>query len=168
MTLNLQRQYMIIITSHSGIYTLQVKQKLKMGISEAWEFFSSPQNLSKITPPNMGFVITSNIAEKMFAGQIITYEVGVFPRVKMYWVTEITQVEKNKFFVDEQRFGPYSMWHHEHHFEIQEDGVMITDRVSYKLPFGVLGRLFHPFLIKPQLMKIFSYRIKKLDNLFKS
>ena len=102
----------------------------------------------------------------MYPGQIITYKVSILPGIKANWVTEITYVRDREYFVDEQRFGPYSMWHHEHHFEEISDGVLMKDKVSYKLPFGFLGRLVHPIIIKPQLNKIFSYRFEILEEMF--
>lgn len=156
---------MIEFCSHSGIYTLKVSQWLNISMNEAWEFFSSPGNLAKITPPHMGFIITSGSPAKMFAGQIITYKVSPIPGIKTNWVTEITHVEEHHYFVDEQRFGPYSMWHHEHHFEIQDNGVLMTDRVSYKLPFGFLGKIAHWLFVKKQLQQIFEFRIVATEKL---
>lgn len=155
---------MIAFKSHSGIYTMEVQQYLNISLSEAWDFFSSPGNLSKITPPHMGFIITSGIPEKMYSGQIITYKVSPFPGIKTNWVTEITHVSEGQFFVDEQRFGPYRMWHHEHHFKIQDQGVLMTDRVSYKLPFGFLGRIAHVVFVKKQLTNIFAFRENILNK----
>lgn len=157
---------MISFQSHSGIYTLEVKQFLKISLNEAWDFFSSPGNLSKITPEHMGFIITSGTPAKMYTGQIITYKVAPFPGFKTNWVTEITHVTDQSFFVDEQRFGPYRMWHHEHHFEVQNDGVLMTDRVSYKLPFGIFGRIAHGLFVKGQLRQIFEYRITEMEKKF--
>jgi len=157
---------MISIKAHSGIYTLEVKQFVNISLAKAWEFFSSPANLSKITPPNMGFTITSELTGKMYPGQIITYKVSPMPGLKTNWVTEITHVCKEQFFVDEQLFGPYRMWHHEHHFEIQNEGVLMTDRVSYKLPLGIFGRVAHFFFVRRQLEKIFEYRENCLDKMF--
>ena len=157
---------MVDIKKHSGIYTLEVMQQLPIGLPEAWEFFSSPKNLAQITPNHMGFQITSRVPEKMFAGQIITYKVSPFPGIKTNWVTEITHVDDQKFFVDEQRFGPYRMWHHEHHFEPNENGVMMTDRVSYKIPFGLLGGIAQGLFVKRQLKGIFNYRMKALKEMF--
>lgn len=157
---------MISIKYHSGIYTLEVSQFLKIGQEEAWNFFSSPGNLSKITPPSMGFVITSGPVKPMYAGQIISYRVSPFAGIRANWVTEITRVEEGRFFVDEQRFGPYRMWHHEHIFEPMDSGVLMTDRVSYKLPMGILGRLAHPLFVKNKLHRIFEYRESKLNELF--
>lgn len=157
---------MIQFKSHSGIYLLEVSQFLKISLSEAWDFFSSPDNLSKITPDHMGFEITSGIPEKMYTGQIITYKVSPFLGIKTNWVTEITHVAEGRFFVDEQRFGPYRMWHHEHHFEVKGGGVLMTDRVSYKLPFGFLGRIAHSLFVKNQLKQIFEYRETYLSKVF--
>lgn len=157
---------MVEIKKHSGIYTLEVMQQLPIGLPEAWEFFSSPENLALITPKHMGFKITSSKPEKMFAGQIITYKVSPLPGIKTNWVTEITHVNDQKFFVDEQRFGPYSMWHHEHHFVENEKGVLMTDRVSYKIPFGFLGGIAQSLFVKRQLKGIFNYRWKALKEMF--
>jgi ligand-binding SRPBCC domain-containing protein len=157
---------MIKFKSHSGIYSLEVTQYLKITLPEAWNFFSSPGNLSKITPEHMGFEITSGAPGKMYTGQIITYKVSPFPGIKTNWVTEITHVSEGSFFVDEQRFGPYCMWHHEHHFEVQNDGVLMTDLVSYKLPFGFLGRIAHALFVRKQLEHIFLFREECLGKLF--
>lgn len=105
---------MTTIKKHAGIYTLQTKLELPISLNTAWEFFSNPGNLEKITPKGMQFKISSGSYKPMYAGQIITYRVSPFPGFKTNWVTEITQVETGHFFVDEQRFGPYAMWHHEH------------------------------------------------------
>jgi len=157
---------MIQFKAHSGIYTLEVTQFLKISLFEAWGFFSSPGNLAKITPERMGFEITSGTPAKMYPGQIITYKVSPFSGIKTNWVTEITHVAESRFFVDEQRFGPYQMWHHEHHFEVQDNGVLMTDRVSYKLPFGFLGRIVHSLFVKNQLKQIFVFREDCLEKMF--
>ena len=157
---------MVTFQSHSGIHTLEVRQFINCSMDEAWLFFSSPGSLSKITPSHMGFQITSGAPAKMAPGQIITYRVSPFPGFTTNWVTEITHVSEGKYFVDEQRFGPYRMWHHEHHFEAQGEGVLMTDRVSYKLPFGWLGKLAHTIFVKRQLQQIFAFREEFLDKMF--
>ena len=157
---------MITFKKHSGIYTLSVMQQLPIGLSEAWDFFSSPKNLVLITPKHMGFRITSGEPSRMYPGQIISYKVAALPGIKTNWVTEITHVVDNKFFVDEQRFGPYAMWHHEHHFEENEKGIMMTDKVSYKIPFGFLGHIAQALFVKKQLKGIFEYRVKALEEMF--
>jgi ligand-binding SRPBCC domain-containing protein len=157
---------MIEVKRHSGIYTLVAKQELPITTSEAWEFLSNPGNLEKITPEHMGFEITSGKISKMYAGQIISYNVGILPGIKSKWVTEITHVKDGEYFVDEQRFGPYKMWHHEHIIEKSASGVVMTDKVSYKVPFGFLGRIAHGLFIKSQLHKIFKYRYNFLEKTF--
>ena len=157
---------MINIEQHSGIYTLSTELFLPIDINKAWKFFSSPENLQEITPREMGFKITSGAVQKMYPGQIISYKVGVLPMVRTSWVTEITYVEDYRYFVDEQRYGPYKMWHHEHHFEELEGGVMMRDKVSYKIPFGIFGKILHSLFIKSQLKKIFSYRTEILSKTF--
>tara|TARA_R110000868_G_scaffold184802_1_gene426465 strand:+ start:935 stop:1426 length:492 start_codon:yes stop_codon:yes gene_type:complete len=151
---------------HSGIFTLQAEQKLPISIEEAWEFFSSPKNLVKITPEHMGFKITSGEPSKMYQGQIITYQIGLLPGVKSGWVTEITHVNEPHLFVDEQRYGPYSMWHHEHSFEPTEGGVLVKDKVSYKIPFWFLGIIVEKLFIRNQLKNIFQHRNEVLNQLF--
>ena len=159
---------MITIGKHSGIYTLKVHQKLPISINEAWEFFSEPGNLTKITPPHMGFKITSELTDQIYTGQIITYRVKPIPYLIVNWVTEITTCISNRYFIDEQRFGPYKMWHHEHHFDEIDSGVKMTDIVSYKLPFGIFGQLAHWLFVKRQLINIFEYRTKVLKETFKN
>ena len=136
-------------------------------IDKAWYFFTSPDNLSRITPESMGFKITSDIiSDKIYPGMIITYKVYPFRVIPARWVTEITHVIENRLFVDEQRVGPYALWHHEHHFEEVEGGVKMTDIVSYKPPLGFIGRMVEPVIVRPQLGKIFNYRWRKLIEIF--
>ncbi len=157
---------MISFKKHSGIYTLSVEQSFPISLSEAWNFFSSPTNLEKITPNYMGFKITSGKPIKIYSGQIISYKVNLLFGLKSNWVTEITQVDEGKLFVDEQRFGPYRMWHHEHHFKEIKERTLMTDIVSYKIPFGIFGRIAQLLFIKKQLKEIFDYRKKVLGELF--
>lgn len=158
---------MIIFKKHSGIYTLETQQELKMSLNKAWDYFSSPENLTKITPPKMGFNITSKADKKAYKGQIITYKVSPIPLIKTNWVTEITQVKEKAFFIDEQRFGPYAMWHHEHWFEELGNGnTLMKDKISYKIPFGFLGHIAQILFIKKQLQAIFEYRYAILDGTF--
>ena len=159
---------MITFKKHSGIYTLETNAIVNTPIEKAWSYFSNPSNLAEITPASMGFIITSSPTKDMFAGQIISYIVKPILSIKTNWVTEITHVDAPNFFVDEQRFGPYSMWHHEHHFIKNGNQTQMIDRVSFKIPFGILGHLAFPIIVKPQLTKIFQYREKKLDTLFNS
>ena len=148
------------------IFRLEKSQDLPITIEECWEFFSNPSNLKIITPDYMGFEIIDLEKTKMYAGQIIKYNVTPLLGLNMNWVTEISHVKKNSFFVDEQRFGPYKFWHHKHKFEIIENGIRVIDVLDYSLPFGLIGILFHPILIKPKLQEIFNYREKKLIEIF--
>lgn len=157
---------MIQFKRHSGIYTLQTEQFLPVSMEKAWDFFSNPKNLASITPPEMGFQITSGETASAYSGQIITYKVGIFSFFKSNWVTEITKVKKNIYFIDEQRFGPYRMWHHEHWFKENGNGILMFDKISYKIPGWIFGRMMHFFLIKKQLTKIFKYRFQVLEEIF--
>lgn len=148
------------------IYILKAKQKLPISIDEAWEFLSDPKNLKVITPDYMGFNIKSGVDRPMFAGQIIEYIVTPILGIKTKWVTEITHSVDRKYFVDEQRFGPYDLWHHTHFIKEIEGGVEMEDLLHYKLPFGILGQMVHPYLVKPKLDEIFEYRKNKLIELF--
>jgi len=148
------------------IYTLHKKQKLPISVNQAWDFLSDPRNLKTITPDYMGFNILSGADRAMFAGQIIQYIVTPVLGIKTKWVTEITHVLDNHYFVDEQRFGPYALWHHKHFIKEIDAGVEMEDIVDYKLPLGFLGQLVHPILVKPKLEEIFNYRTKKLEQLF--
>ncbi|MBG7628991.1 MAG: SRPBCC family protein [Bacteroidetes bacterium] len=148
------------------VYRLSSKQHLPITLDEAWDFLSNPNNLKVITPDYMSFDIISGADKPMFAGQIIQYIVTPILGVKTTWVTEITHIVDKKYFVDEQRFGPYALWHHKHFINPIEGGVEMEDIIDYKVPFGFIGRLVHPFLIKPKLTEIFNYRTKKLTEFF--
>lgn len=148
------------------IYTLHKKQNLPISIEQAWDFLSNPKNLKTITPDYMGFHIVSGADKPMYSGQIIQYIVTPVLRIKTTWVTEITHVRDKHYFVDEQRFGPYALWHHKHFIKEIEGGVEMEDIIDYKVPFGFLGQLVHPILVKPKLEEIFNYRTRKLEELF--
>lgn len=148
------------------IYTFHRKQKLPISVEKAWEFLSNPANLKTITPEYMSFDILSGNEKLMYAGQIIQYIVTPILGIKTKWVTEITHVKKNEYFVDEQRFGPYALWHHKHFINEIEGGVEMEDIIDYKIPMGLLGQLAHPILVKPKLEEIFAYRQTRLIELF--
>ncbi|MCL6296110.1 SRPBCC family protein [Jejuia spongiicola] len=148
------------------IYRLHKKQNLPITADDAWNFLSNPKNLKTITPDYMGFNILSGADRPMYAGQIIQYIVTPILGLKTKWVTEITHVVDKQYFVDEQRFGPYALWHHKHFIKTINNGVEIEDIIDYKVPFGWLGQLVHPVLVKPKLEEIFNYRTKKLEELF--
>lgn len=148
------------------IYTKHAIQKLPITKQQAWEFLSSPKNLATITPDYMGFNILSGADRPMYAGQIIQYIVTPVLGIKTKWVTEITHVKEGEYFVDEQRFGPYALWHHKHFIKEIDGGVEMEDIIDYKVPMGWLGQLVHPIIVKPKLNEIFEYRTKKLEELF--
>ena len=148
------------------IYRLTATQALPISTQQAWEFLSDPANLKVITPPSMGFHILSGAEKKMYPGQIIQYKVSPFPGYTTKWVTEITHVKEGSYFVDEQRFGPYSLWHHKHFINEIDGGVEMEDIIDYKLPLGLLGQIGHPLVVKNQLKTIFKFREEKLRTLF--
>lgn len=148
------------------IYTLHKKQNLPISVEQAWNFLSDPKNLKVITPEYMGFNILSGADRPMFAGQLIQYMVTPVLGIKTKWVTEITHVINQHYFVDEQRFGPYALWHHKHFIKAIDGGVEMEDIIDYKVPFGILGQMVHPLIVKPKLEEIFAYRQKKLVELF--
>ncbi len=148
------------------IYTKKSKQNLPITLAEAWDFLSNPENLKEITPEYMGFIIESGADRPMFPGQIIQYIVTPVLGIKTKWVTEITHMLYQQYFVDEQRFGPYALWHHKHFIKEIPGGVEMEDIIDYKVPLGILGQLVHPFIVKPKLDEIFEYRRKKLIALF--
>lgn len=148
------------------MHTIQTIQKLPIDIDRAWAFFSSPANLREITPAYMSFRITSEMPAEIYPGLIITYKLNPAPGVRITWVTEITHSERGKYFVDEQRFGPYKFWHHKHFFREIKNGTEMTDIVHYKLPLGILGSAAHGLFVRRQLTGIFNYRFNKLNELF--
>jgi ligand-binding SRPBCC domain-containing protein len=148
-------------------HSIKTVQKIPVSLDKAWNFFSNPANLQAITPENMGFkVISKHHGNTLYAGQIIEYKVRPVWNVPMYWMTEITQVKDKEYFIDEQRYGPYTLWHHQHHFKSIEGGVEMTDIVHYKNPLGLLGKLANEWFVKKQLKKIFAYRNNKVEELF--
>lgn len=150
------------------LHRLEQKQWLPISMTEAWDFFSSPKNLDEITPDDLGFRITSPLEGKMHEGQIITYKVKLAPLIWVSWVTEIKAVDEGNSFIDEQRFGPYRFWHHRHHFEEQDGGVLMTDLVNYGLPFGPCGAIAHALFVRRKLEWIFDQRRTLLADRFAS
>jgi ligand-binding SRPBCC domain-containing protein len=148
------------------MYQLKRTQFVKTDLATCWDFFSSPNNLNKITPKEMGFDVLTEGVENMYEGLMIEYKVRPLLNIPLRWITEITHVKHQQYFVDEQRKGPYKIWHHEHHFKEVQGGVEMTDIVSYELPFGILGKMAHPLLVKKKLDQIFADRFKIVDELF--
>jgi ligand-binding SRPBCC domain-containing protein len=148
-------------------HQLKYSQKLNCTIDEAWDFITSPINLEGITPKSMSFKITSdNPEQKIYPGMIITYKVAPLLGVKMPWVTEITHCEDHKYFVDEQRLGPYKMWHHQHILEDHKTHVVMKDIITYIPPFGIIGSIANALFIRNKVSSIFDYRYKILEERF--
>ena len=151
----------------SKVYSFKTIQTIPCSLEKAWDFFSNPANLAEITPAALKFKTVSKFnGDKMYPGQVIEYKVHPVLGIPLYWMTEITHVEQHKYFVDEQRYGPYSLWHHQHHFKEVAGGTEMTDIVHYKLPLGILGRIANTLFVKSKLKEIFDFRFGKLEELF--
>lgn len=146
------------------LYTFTAEQKLPTSLTEAWGFFSDASNLAVITPPSLGFVVTSTLPPTVHPGLIVSYRVRPLFGVPVTWVTEITHVQEPLLFVDEQRFGPYRFWHHQHHFREIDGGVEIRDIVHYALPPLPGTSLARRWLVAPRLEEIFTYRRMVLED----
>lgn len=151
---------------------MQVKKKewqqfIARPLEEVWHFFSRPENLNDVTPDGMSFEIRSDIRNvSMYEGMIIQYKISPFAGIKMDWVTEITHIADRKFFVDEQRFGPYAMWHHEHHFEEKDGGVLMRDILHYKVPYGIIGTIADAVFVDNKVEEIFRFRKIAVEQIF--
>lgn len=143
------------------------KQFIPRPLDEVWHFFSRPENLNDLTPEDMSFEILTPLENvEMYEGMIVEYKVSPIPGIKMYWVTEITHVRDRQYFIDEQRFGPYALWHHQHHFEATAAGVWMTDILHYKVPYGIIGNLADWIFVRHKVASIFEYRIKAVERIF--
>ena len=147
------------------MYTLEREQWLAAPPGQVWEFLQNPANLDRITPPDLRFSIVSETPAVMYDGLIIEYRIAIPLLGSHAWITEIKHVSPGRSFVDEQRLGPYRFWYHHHEIEPADGGTRMRDRVSYQPPFGPLGRLLHPFYIRPTLERIFDYRRQELQLL---
>ena len=151
----------------SKVYSLKTVQRFPVPAAGIWDFFCNPSNLERITPQGMGFkIIGDQHSGSMYAGQIIEYKVSPVLSIPLYWMTEITQVKEGEYFIDEQRFGPYTLWHHQHHFKAIPGGVEMTDIVHYKLPFWFFGDIAHAIFVKNKLKGIFDFRYQKAEEIF--
>ena len=152
--------------SEVPIYTLPRSQTVRLSLNECWAFFSNPGNLARITPPSLGFRVESELPDEIYPGLMIHYSVSPLWSIPVRWLTEMTQVRKPDYFLDEQRIGPYRIWHHEHFFRALDDGqTEVRDLVHYVPPFGQLGALLNDLLILPQLLRIFDFRAHKLEEM---
>jgi len=153
---------------------VEVKEKrwqqfIPRKIEEIWDFFSRPENLNDMTPNDMSFEILTDVSGvRMYPGMLIRYRISPFAGIKMSWVTEITHIEEGRYFIDEQRFGPYAFWHHQHHFEPRDGGVLMTDILHYKVPYGPIGNLANLILVEPKVDQIFRFRVAAVEKHFPS
>lgn len=149
-------------------YRIEFTQEIPVSLDTAWDFFSSPLNLAEITPKDMTFdVTTPNMANtKMYPGLIITYKVSPLLGIKLNWMTEITHVKDKEYFIDEQRFGPFAFWHHQHHFLATENGVLMKDLLHYGIGWGPIGLLANSLVVENKIKGIFDFRYKKVEEIF--
>jgi ligand-binding SRPBCC domain-containing protein len=145
---------------------LQIEQFLPISLEDAWDFFSSPQNLNRITPGDMHFKILNEVPEKVYPGAMIIYAISPFLNIHFKWVTEITAVKHLEYFVDEQRKGPYRIWHHEHHFKETDGGVLMTDKLYYDIGKSIFGWIAGNLFVHKKVNAIFKYRSQQLEKLF--
>jgi ligand-binding SRPBCC domain-containing protein len=151
----------------SRVYSFKTVQPIPVSIEVAWNYFSRPDNLMEITPGDMGFSVQSkHHGDTMYPGQLIEYTVKPLFGIPVYWMTEITHVKELEYFVDEQRFGPYDLWHHQHHFRSIEGGVEMTDIVHYKVPFWFIGDIANALVVKGKLKQIFAFRKAAVEKKF--
>lgn len=148
------------------VHRLVRQQFIPASLERVWAYFATPINLNEMTPPDLNFEIISGGDTAMFEGQLIEYRVQFLPWVRSRWLTEIAHVREGRYFVDEQRLGPYRFWYHEHRFEPKAGGVEMTDCVTYALPFGWLGEIAHALWVRRKLQHIFDYRQKRVREIF--
>lgn len=150
-----------------GVHSLKAVQRIPASLQTVWDFFSSPSNLQTITPDTLKFsVISKHHGEHIYAGQIIEYKVKPLLGIPVYWMTEITHVKEGVFFADEQRKGPYKLWHHQHHFKEIPGGVEMTDIVHYRSPGWILEGLVDRLIVRPKLNTIFKFRYDVVEKRF--
>ncbi len=142
------------------------QQWLPITLADAWRFFATPNNLNQITPPEMSFVIKNELPDEMYEGLLIHYTIRPFLNIPFNWLTEITHIKTQEYFIDEQRFGPYKLWHHEHHFKAENNGVLMTDILYYDIGKSIAGRIAGSMYVHKQIRKIFTYRTDKLKEIF--
>ena len=149
------------------MYKLKFAQKLPISVEESWAFFSQPTNLLHLTPPHLGFeMLDTEKNKKIYPGQIISHLIRPFLKIPIEWTSEIVQVHEPYYFIDHQICGPYRFWHHEHRFNPIDKGVEIVDLIHYKLPLGYIGQFFHFVKVQKEIQTVFSYRKRKLEELF--
>jgi len=148
------------------MHKLKQEQFLPISLETAWEFFATPKNLNEVTPDDLVFEVTSDLPDKMYEGLIITYRIKPMLNIPIHWCTEITHIKAQQFFVDEQRKGPYNIWHHEHHFKAVEGGVLMTDLLHYDIGKSIFGWIAGKLFVHQKVKDIFKYRYKTLEAYF--
>lgn len=144
-----------------------MEQLIPQDLEQVWHFFSRPENLNDITPDDMSFEILSDVADTpMYEGMIIRYNIRPILNIPMNWVTEITHVQDQEYFIDEQRFGPYALWHHQHHFKAVPGGTLMRDILHYKVPYGPIGSLANALFVDQKIDSIFDYRYRIIEKRF--
>ncbi len=150
------------------MHIFKAEQFLPIPIEKAWSFFSSPKNLSTITPPELGFKVRSKLTDaEIYEGMVIDYTVKPLLGIPVHWQTKIVNVDTLNSFTDTQLKGPYSIWEHTHTFKVEKNGIRMTDIVKYKLPMGIMGKLVEKWVVRKKIKNIFDFRTKTLENLFK-
>ena len=151
----------------SKVYSIYSIQRVPQPLEKVWAFFSDAKNLLQVTPPHLNLKVTNAVyGGTVYAGQVMTYDVKPLLGILLSWMTEITHVHPSAYFVDEQRKGPYKLWHHQHHFKAIDGGTEMTDLVHYRVPFGFIGSIANTLIVKKELRKIFVYRFQKVVELF--
>lgn len=147
------------------MYTLERTMQVQTTKEKAWDFIRNPANLNLITPPDMAFTIKTQLPDEMFEGMLVEYRVKIPMMGQQPWLSELKYIVPGESFVDEQKIGPYKLWIHYHGLEEAEGGVRFIDRVTYEVPFGIMGKIAHALFIKKTLQRIFDYRKQKLAEL---
>lgn len=145
---------------------LKQEQFLPISLDEAWQFFATPKNLNEVTPDDMVFEIVSELPDTIYAGLLINYRLKPMLNIPINWCTEITHIKEKVYFVDEQRKGPYNIWHHEHHFKAVADGVLMTDILHYDIGKSFFGWIAGKMFVNKMVKSIFAYRFKMLESYF--
>jgi ligand-binding SRPBCC domain-containing protein len=147
-------------------HSLHRRQRVAATLEAAWDFFASPSNLARLTPPWLKFELLSPVPDRMHPGLLIDYRLRPVWGIPVKWTTEILEVEAPHRFLDAQSKGPYRMWRHEHWFREVPGGVEIEDRVDYALPWGALGEPAHVYMVRPRLGSIFEFRRRTVEEIF--
>jgi ligand-binding SRPBCC domain-containing protein len=148
------------------VHHLKQSQTLPVDREVLWEFISVPQNLNKITPPDMAFEIIGESPKKTYTGLLLEYRVKVPLLGWSTWLTEIKYVQEGVSFMDEQRVGPYKLWLHTHKLEDVDGGTRMTDDIRYIVPFGPIGWIANVLFVGRTLRRIFDYRRVKMEEIF--